>query len=531
MLFRSYRAKLVVYMVLLIIFLSVTLGYSYRYVQQVFLDEVDSHLLRLQQLLDGHLKAERNELQRYATIVAQDLRLKEYMYVITGIGGDSEPLNKLYEREFGWLPIDRRMIMTHDNQILVGTGHADLVAAIRKHSDMPAKGIFYFQGKSGLEVVAVATIKYRDNVMGRVAVSRLQSQNWLDVNKEITGGEFFLIKDKSIIKSTLSTNDNPHFDLRHNRLMINSASYRIYQIDLPGINNDKPQLWFGLSENEIVAKLDKHRGIILSLLGIGIIGVLVLGILIIRNFSRPLNQIMHITRQVAAGELPALEKQKVTNEFDELSNHFADMLKALREQQWEIEKTHRILEQSAITDVLTGLYNRRYLQDVFPKLLASMEREELVIYAILLDLDYFKKVNDTFGHLAGDECLASFAEQLQHISRASDYVFRLGGEEFLVLSVHDSIIEAASFAEKIRAKIEKTPVMYEQNLINLTVSGGISAVNSSGTVESVLEDLLLRADEALYNAKRSGRNRICLDEAAEDSALPQQQLPTYQSRK
>ena len=125
MLFRSYRAKLVVYMVLLIIFLSVTLGYSYRYVQQVFLDEVDSHLLRLQQLLDGHLKAERNELQRYAAIVAQDLRLKEYMYVITGIGGDSEPLNKLYEREFGWLPIDRRMIMTHDNQILVGTGHAD----------------------------------------------------------------------------------------------------------------------------------------------------------------------------------------------------------------------------------------------------------------------------------------------------------------------------------------------------------------------------------------------------------------------
>lgn len=517
MFFHSYRAKLIFYMVLLILFLSVTLGYSYRYVQQVFLDEVDSHLVRLQQLLDGHLNAERNELQRYATIVAQDLRLKEYMYVITGIGGDSEPLSKLYEREFGWLPVDRRIIMTNTNQILVGDQHTDLAAAIQKYATMPGKGVFYFQGKSGLEVVAVATIKYRDNIMGRVAVTRLLSQNWLDMNKQITGGEFFLIENKAILKSTLMGRNHTLFDLRKNILSINSVAYRIYQIDLPGINADKPELWFGFSENDIVTKLEKHRGIILSLLGSGIVGVLVLGMLIIRNFSRPLNQIMRITRQVAAGELPPLEKHKVTNEFDELSNHFADMLMALREQQHEIEKHHHILEQSAITDALTGLYNRRYLQEIFPKLLASADREDRLIYAILLDLDLFKKINDTYGHMAGDECLVSFAEQLQQISRTSDHVFRLGGEEFLILSIHNSITEAANFAEKIRAKVEKTAVVYEQHLINMTVSGGISGVISNGTTESVLEDMLLRADVALYHAKHSGRNRICIDENPDDS--------------
>ena len=197
MFYKSYRAKLLVYMVMLIVFLSVTLGYSYQYVQQVFLGEADNHLLRLKQLLNGHLNAEREELQRYATIVAQDLRLREYMYVITGIGGDSEPLIKLYEREFGWLPIDRKIILTHDGQVLVGEQHTDLIDAIQKYSDTTGKGIFYFQGKSGLEVVASSTIKYRDNVLGRVAVSRLLSQSWLENNKQITEGEFFLIKNEN----------------------------------------------------------------------------------------------------------------------------------------------------------------------------------------------------------------------------------------------------------------------------------------------------------------------------------------------
>ena len=515
--FRSYRAKLVVYMVLLILFLAVTFGYSYRYVQHVFLDEADNHLIRLQQLLDGHLNAERNELQRYASIVAQDLRLKEYMYVITGIGGDSEPLKKLYEREFGWLPIDRRIIMTNDGRVLVGEQHGDLAVAIKKFAAMPGKGVFHFQGKSGLEVVAVATIKYRDNLMGRVAVSRLLNQAWLEQNKQVTEGEFFLIKNNTVVKSTLATRGPFQLDLRQHKLVANMAEYRIYQIDLPGINTDKPELWFGLSERDITDKLDKHREFMFGLLGLGIIGVLVLGLLIIRNFSRPLNQIMQITRQVAVGELPALEKHTVMNEFDELSNHFSDMLKALREQQQEIEKTHGILEKSAITDILTGLYNRRYLQEVFPKLLAGSEREDLAIFATLLDLDFFKKINDTFGHIAGDECLISFSEQLQQISRVSDHLFRLGGEEFLILSVHHTIIEAANFAEKIRAKIEKTPVMFENHLINMTVSGGVSCVISSGTAEAVLENLLSRADVALYNAKRSGRNRISVATSPDDN--------------
>jgi diguanylate cyclase (GGDEF)-like protein len=202
----------------------------------------------------------------------------------------------------------------------------------------------------------------------------------------------------------------------------------------------------------------------------------------------------------------------------------------LREQQQEIEKTHHILEQSAITDVLTGLYNRRYLQEIFPKLLASAEREDLRLFAILLDLDYFKKINDTFGHIAGDECLIAFAEQLQQVSRASDHLFRLGGEEFLVLCVHNSISDAVSFAEKIRIKIEKSPVVFETHLIKMTVSGGISSLILEGTSEGILEDMLSQADTALYNAKHAGRNRIFIADSAADTAPQSPVLPTYRTQ-
>ena len=511
MLFRTYHARLVVYILLLILFLSITLVYSYRYVHQVILDEADNHLVRLKQLLNGHLNAERNELQRYATIVTQDLRLKEYMYVVTGIGGDSDPLETLYEREFGWLPIDRKIILANDNRVLVGEQYDDLVSAVQQYASTRAKGIFYYQGKTGLELVAVATIQYRDNVMGRVAVSRHLNQEWLENNKQITEGEFFLIANDKIINTTLDSVSNSQFDLKNNKLTADSVIYRTYQIDLPGNNTEKPSLWFGLSENVIIAKLEKHRRFMLGLVAVGIIAILLLGLFITRSFNRPLKQIMQLTHQVVAGRIPALDKHKVRNEIDELRNHFADMLKALREQQKEIEVTQFKLEQSAITDSLTGLYNRRYLKEIFPKLLAQAGREKLCVYATLLDLDYFKKINDNYGHIAGDYCLSYFSLQLKKESRISDYLFRLGGEEFLILSVHKNIMEARGFAEKIRSRVASKPVQYMGQSIDMTVSAGVSCTREGGTTaETTLEKMLSQADVALYKAKKTGRNRVCM---------------------
>ena len=518
---KTYRAKLVVYLILLLVFLSGTLVYSYRYVEQVILDEVDDHLIRLKQLLNGHLNAERNEIKRYATILAKDLRLKEYMYVVTGIGGDSEPLEKLYDREFGWLPIDRKLILDNNNRILVGDENAELANAVKQHATT-RDGLFYYQGKSGIEMVAVTTINYRDNTLGRVAVSRFLDQQWLERNRRITEGEFFLVENNTIIRTTLELAANTPFSISNNHLTTSTGVYRIYQIDLPGSNLNNSTLWLGLSEDEIIAKLELHRRFMITQVGAGIIAILLVGMVIIRNFSRPLHQIMQLTRKVSDGELPTLGKNRVTNEFDELYNHFSDMLMALRDQQKEIEVTQNKLEQSAITDSLTGLYNRRYLKEEFPKLLARTKREGLSVYAILFDMDYFKKINDTYGHIAGDQCLIAFADHLKHESRVSDYLFRLGGEEFLILSVNNNIMEATNFADKLRAGIENKPVLYAEQLINMTVSGGVSAAGSGSTAEVALEKMLSRADIALYKAKNAGRNRVFMSNNPDSSGISQE---------
>ena len=524
MFYFSYRARLIVYSLLLMAFLSGTLIYSYRYMQDVILTEADNHLLRMKQLLNVHLNGERNELQRYAAIFAQDLRLKEYMFVVTGIGCESTPLETLYKREFGWLPIDRMVIIGNDGRILVGKNHVDLAIAAQSHTRGKEEELFYFYGKTGLEVVAVTPIRYRDEILGHVAVSNYLNQAWIDKNKKITESEFFLFKDGHLTISTLNNLSDSQFDFDNHRLVTGNQNYRIYQIDLPGNNRDLPTLWFGLSESVITAKIDKHRQYMLTLVGVGIIGLLLMGLVIIRNFSRPLEKLIKATRQVAKGEIPLLAKNKVTNEFDELSNHFVDMLQALRDQQKEIERTHEQLEQTAITDSLTGLYNRHHLKEVFPKLLAQAQREDIMVFVILLDIDFFKKINDTYGHIAGDHCLISFAERISHESRTSDYLFRIGGEEFMLLFTQNNIMDALNYAEKLRLTVERNPVHFYEHLIPMTMSVGVSYALPGNNPTDVLESMLTRADSALYKAKNEGRNRTCLADTPEDTPAEKLQM-------
>jgi len=517
MFWRTFRARLFIYSTILIIFLSATLFYSYRYSHDVIMTEADNHLFRLQQLLDGHLAAERNELQRYTTILSLDLRLKEYMFVVTGIGGDSKALQTLYDRVFGWLPIDRKIILDNDGHILIGNNNTDLAIAVRNNTTNNNNRFFYFQGKTGLEIAAVSPIKYRDKILGKVAVTRHIDQSWLNTNKAITGGEFFLVQNKNIISSTLNSLEHSPFNVIDNRITVNRQPYHLYQINLPGKNQNPLQLWFGLSEVDIVNRLQGHQQFILILALSGIAAILIISLVMIRNFTRPLLQLTHATSEISKGNLPLFAKSQVHNEFDVLSNHFADMIHSLRDKQDEIDKTHAILEQSAITDTLTGTYNRRYLQEVFPKLMAQARREGFYVYALMFDLDHFKKINDTFGHIAGDQCLTYFSQLLLDNSRTSDYVFRLGGEEFLILMISENITTATHHAEKIRQMLEHKPVTFNEQTINMTVSGGVSYARPENSTDKTLNQMLSRADVALYEAKNEGRNRIHQSNKPEDT--------------
>jgi diguanylate cyclase (GGDEF)-like protein len=209
------------------------------------------------------------------------------------------------------------------------------------------------------------------------------------------------------------------------------------------------------------------------------------------------------------GELPVMSRSRSKTELDLLVNRFADMLDALRRERSELRRVHQKLQETAITDSLTELYNRRYLQEVSTSLFAQAERDGRYLMAILMDLDWFKEINDRHGHLGGDAVLVHFSRLLRHNSRASDQLFRVGGEEFMILAVTDDPGESVTLADKLRILVRSSPARYLGMEIPISVSAGISCCFGDSRGAS-LSQLMRMADKALYEAKASGRNRVVL---------------------
>lgn len=164
------------------------------------------------------------------------------------------------------------------------------------------------------------------------------------------------------------------------------------------------------------------------------------------------------------------------------------------------------MRQLATLDPLTGVYNRRTFLDLARRELSRTQRQSAPLALLLLDLDHFKSVNDTYGHLAGDEVLVAFARLVQGNLRREDLVMRYGGEEFCVLLPGVESEAACHLAERMRAGAGALRVTTEGHEIGCTVSIGV-AVSLGGGPE-ILDDILARADEALYLAKRGGRDRV-----------------------
>jgi diguanylate cyclase (GGDEF)-like protein len=175
-------------------------------------------------------------------------------------------------------------------------------------------------------------------------------------------------------------------------------------------------------------------------------------------------------------------------------------------------KLREELRQQAIHDPLTGLFNRRYLDETLPRELHLAQRRNAPLCVVMLDLDGFKQFNDSFGHGPGDELLREFGRVLGEHLRKSDISCRYGGDEFVLVLPDSSIADTQERMEQIRILLKLLEIHYGGQVLGmLTLSAGITQTPEHGTTAP---DLLRKADKALYAAKESGRDRIVIYETA-----------------
>lgn len=166
---------------------------------------------------------------------------------------------------------------------------------------------------------------------------------------------------------------------------------------------------------------------------------------------------------------------------------------------------HEIIFQMMTTDGLTQVYNRRFFMEALERELSQSRRSATEVCVLLIDLDRFKSVNDTYGHLAGDAVLVEFARRASAVVRGGELLARYGGEEFAILCSRTSLSEAIVLAERLRQAIAAEPVEFEKHSIPMTVSMGVA--RTSNQIDSASE-ILEQADHWLYRAKELGRNQV-----------------------
>lgn len=177
----------------------------------------------------------------------------------------------------------------------------------------------------------------------------------------------------------------------------------------------------------------------------------------------------------------------------------------------ELLEANTRLRDMAFCDGLTGLYNYRYFQEILDREVSQATRYHLALSLIIFDIDFFKQVNDTYGHQAGDKVLNQLALLVKHSMRTSDVVARYGGEEFAILLPVTDKAGCKVFAERLRRQVEEMEVIVEDGVtVKITISVGLTSYDEKSEAPLQKTWFVAAADAALYNAKHSGRNRVCV---------------------
>lgn len=261
-----------------------------------------------------------------------------------------------------------------------------------------------------------------------------------------------------------------------------------------------------------------YNRILFTMLVLLLLSVL-LGMAIARKILRPIRALNQKVLQIRAGEwgeqidsVRSDELGELTHSFNEMSSTIQQSYASLLEQKTQLEYLNTNLEEIvrkrteelhtlSITDELTGLYNHRYIVETLHKRLLEAKESRVPLSVCMLDIDFFKKVNDTYGHLEGNRVLVAIASYFKENIRPDDILGRYGGEEFLLILPNTTVQQAYELTDRLREEI--TRLRIGENSIQVRISGGVAECTS----ESV-DEIIRMADQRLYRAKSEGRNRI-----------------------
>lgn len=197
--------------------------------------------------------------------------------------------------------------------------------------------------------------------------------------------------------------------------------------------------------------------------------------------------------------------EKLSLDLKQLNN---SLEMKVNERTGELQSAYESIKELTVTDPLTKCYNRRYLNENLLKEIARSVRYNQPLSVIICDIDRFKNINDTFGHMAGDNILKTLPERISGNIRTNiDWIVRFGGEEFIIVLPSTDLDGARIIAERIRTSVESTPVKYSSYIITFTASFGVASL-APVDYSCTADDLITRADTMLYEAKRGGRNRV-----------------------
>jgi diguanylate cyclase (GGDEF)-like protein len=378
----------------------------------------------------------------------------------------------------------------------------------------------------GIMVIAQPILTGRERLLG-VLAAKLNFQSVVGVleNYSLEDGELYLVTREGAVFTTSTPIASDFMETSLGKSYIQklfsreSASHDYVNYrgrDVMGTLKKIPPLSWGLvvekDKEKAYAKIIRLRNLTIGLVAVLLCVIGLAAYLLGLTIVSPLNRLIGGADKVARGDLEVDLPVHGGGELAFMTRVFNNMVHRLRQGREELAKVNttlrkrnKKLQELSVTDSLTGLHNHKHLMDKLASEVTRSERHDHPFSVVMIDIDYFKKYNDTYGHQAGDDVLRKMANIFKESIRSSDYVARYGGEEFTVVFPETGMEEAMNGAKRIRKRLARETFGNEKTKIPITISMGIATYPDHGEDP---ETLVSRADAALYQAKKTGRNRV-----------------------